>query len=237
MSNNYNLGPFFSNDALTSFIFSGLFIDFQAAIPSGTPQDLGVGWVLSWYSVFPASFGFYGLLAVIFLSDIRDRFLSCGGGRRRIPPEFYFHHGQRDKLHLTVMYENGWMRMCIEMFCLNEEESWTNVETYMVMSSYLISHLKPLHLMRNKNWLMIHDHDYYRYKECSLYIVNFDEKTNRSRRDDGTLLVNKGVIPQAVRYIETLVSPNQYMNEPKFHYKTKKRYNQTFYTVKIFTYI
>ncbi|XP_071717698.1 F-box only protein 8-like [Rutidosis leptorrhynchoides] len=138
---------------------------------------------------------------------------------------------RRNKLHLTVKsdkyeYNIGWIP-CIKVWSLNEER-WTTVETYRPMMSCLFSNLKPVHLMRNKNWLMM-GYNYNNYggysRDYYLHVLKFDDEKTNNRSRCSYRLVNTGVKSEiaAVRYIETLVSPNQYMNQPKFRYKLAKK--------------
>ncbi|XP_071721493.1 putative F-box protein At3g24700 [Rutidosis leptorrhynchoides] len=118
---------------------------------------------------------------------------------------------QRGKLLFYVKYCIGSIQTYIKGWSLNEDgNNWTCLETYKLKSGF-ISGSRPLHLMRNKDWVMMH----VSLTKCRVYRVEIDEKTNR--RGDGTCsykdVISDTGVAEEVRYIETLVSPNQYMND------------------------
>lgn len=83
------------------------------------------------------------------------------------------------------------------------DKEWTNVVTYCATSSFPVTWLlNPLHLMTNGNWLM-HSGD---------YLCKVDP------HNPPTILCSYTVktmdIPPKGKYVETLVSPNQYMKQP-----------------------
>ncbi|XP_071714770.1 putative F-box/LRR-repeat/kelch-repeat protein At1g11620 [Rutidosis leptorrhynchoides] len=136
----------------------------------------------------------------------------------------YFLTVQRGKLHYYLQYDTSSTHTFLKGWSLNEVgKSWSCVETYM-LSGLINNSIRPLYLMRNKDWVM----KGFTGTECCVYRVslNGDEKTNTTRDGDGTCTTSTQVnwnnvtddithevryMAQEVRYIETFVSPNQYV--------------------------
>ncbi|XP_071714771.1 F-box/kelch-repeat protein At3g06240-like [Rutidosis leptorrhynchoides] len=136
----------------------------------------------------------------------------------------YFLTVQRGKLHYYLQYDTSSTHTFLKGWSLNEDgKSWSCVETYM-LSGLINNSIRPLYLMRNKDWVM----KGFTGTECCVYRVslNGDEKTNTTRDGDGTCTTSTQVnwnnvtddithevryMAQEVRYIETFVSPNQYV--------------------------
>ena len=91
----------------------------------------------------------------------------------------------------------------IELWKMNRNGAWEKVSTYaQVPDSDLF--LEPLHLMKDGNWLMTLQKNWSLKK---IYKVDLENKHNK----DSLFSYNLKGFAEVV-YIETLVSPNQYMN-------------------------
>ncbi|KAL7602119.1 hypothetical protein Lser_V15G23505 [Lactuca serriola] len=120
----------------------------------------------------------------------------------------------RDRIHLCVTISGG---NCvfndnIELWRMDGDGDWTKVVNYRPMSIYLW-HEYPMHLMRNGDWLM-----HSRKIGGGILQLDMDKQTT----DVVYPNMNTGIyIPLRGKYIETIVSPNQY---------TKKHLHQTLLT-------
>ncbi|KAJ9555545.1 LOW QUALITY PROTEIN: hypothetical protein OSB04_010159 [Centaurea solstitialis] len=103
-------------------------------------------------------------------------------------------------IHLCVTHSNPYFRdSCqeFEMWRMDGGGEWTKVVTYYPLSR-LDRFDQPLHVMKNGNWLML--------KEG--WFCNVDVKTRSEERYYSTYFCKDILLGR--KYIETLVSPNQY---------------------------
>lgn len=112
----------------------------------------------------------------------------------------------RGCIHFYVTYDDlnvNFMDYClkIELWRMDEDGEWENVETYrLVFSSPWF--LRPLHVMKNGNWLMNSNDG-----DC-MYKVDLEKNINDIScwySGDCVCFILKG------KYVETFVSPNRYM--------------------------
>ncbi|GJV25887.1 F-box/kelch-repeat protein-like protein [Tanacetum coccineum] len=142
---------------------------------------------------------------------------------------------QKGCIHVFIMYDvvkKHHEVQLIELLNINEEGNWKKMETYRV-DQYCMGDMKPLHLTRNGNLLMLgftsksNFNEYYGNKG---YIYNIDLKKNKMKKKKPWKGIGKGKerlepiakmrITQIVRYIETFVSPNQYISNSIDHHTT-----------------
>ncbi|GJR83241.1 putative F-box domain-containing protein [Tanacetum coccineum] len=121
---------------------------------------------------------------------------------------------QRGCVYFCIKYgigDVGFINMRFELWKMNEDGSWKNVATYQ-RKPYDVCFLKPLHLMRNGNLLMVSGF-FYNGDRGYLYQVDPKKKKHSKGKDISKwrTLVTRG-LSEEVRYIETFVSPNQYIN-------------------------
>ena len=86
------------------------------------------------------------------------------------------------------------------LWSMNINGVWNMVSTFK-REKYIDSLLDPLHLMKDGYWLMKSKHS-----SSKIYKVDLENKHNESTR----LYNLRGCVEE--KYIETFVSPNQYMN-------------------------
>ncbi|CAH1426826.1 unnamed protein product [Lactuca virosa] len=111
----------------------------------------------------------------------------------------------RDRIHLCVTIWGGDCNVFdynIELWRMDGDGDWTKVVNYRPMSSDLWNKY-PLHLMRNGNWLM------HALIGGGIVQLDMDKQTTDvvypNMIDMGIYITLRG------KYIETIVSPNQYM--------------------------
>ncbi|KAK9060996.1 hypothetical protein SSX86_018176 [Deinandra increscens subsp. villosa] len=115
--------------------------------------------------------------------------------------KFSRHVIDRGCFHVRVRhcYSDG---MGLEVLRMNGDGDWTVMGTYFVKGDLDPYKFQPLHLMSNGNWLM-------RYQGC-LYNVDMN-MVNNGNNCDPLNGKEEMCITTEVKYIETFVSPNRYM--------------------------
>ncbi|GKC25362.1 F-box/kelch-repeat protein-like protein [Tanacetum coccineum] len=107
---------------------------------------------------------------------------------------------QRGCMYLCVKYyiqSHSSSKEYIELWKMHEDGDWEKVATY-TQDAYLHQFLRPLHLMRDGNWLM-----QTRSTGYELYKVDLENKHN-----EGSQRLNNFNCSEGGKYIETFVSPN-----------------------------
>ncbi|KAI3524069.1 hypothetical protein L1887_02704 [Cichorium endivia] len=113
----------------------------------------------------------------------------------------------RDRIHFCVTIHGNptFYHENIELWKMVGDGDWTKVVNHRSMSFELLT-TYPLHLMRNGNWLM---HSV--YGGGGIFQLDMDKQTKDLVSPRVRVGVGIGVyIPLRGKYIETIVSPNQY---------------------------
>ncbi|KAI3524214.1 hypothetical protein L1887_02866 [Cichorium endivia] len=104
----------------------------------------------------------------------------------------------KDCIHFCVAFINSIRQYdTIEQWRMDGDGDWTKVETSSLKEQLDCSHDEPQHLMRNGNWLM--------FSRENVYVLNAKKHTKNIRCSIGIAFRPVG------KYMETLVSPNQYL--------------------------
>ncbi|CAH1426453.1 unnamed protein product [Lactuca virosa] len=124
--------------------------------------------------------------------------IPCFGVGRRDCLNFTLLHNDRD-IYLCVIYKENSVEVSAKLWRMDGDGDWTEIISYPILPS-LYCFQKPVHLMRNGNWIT-----YCLHSGCHVYKLDPERRINEmsySNYDD------EFDIPPTGKYIETLVSPN-----------------------------
>nr|GEZ74759.1 F-box/kelch-repeat protein At3g06240-like [Tanacetum cinerariifolium] len=113
-------------------------------------------------------------------------------------------------IHVCIVYDVGKTSFETKFWKITEEGDWKKMESYRVDSGFM-SNMKPLHMRSNGNLLMLgfkHSGSTY---DCKGFLYNVDLKKKHSKGEDNETRCRDLEISEIVRYTETFVSTNQYI--------------------------
>ncbi|KAL7600081.1 hypothetical protein Lser_V15G24036 [Lactuca serriola] len=123
----------------------------------------------------------------------------CFGVGRRDCLNFTLLHNDR-YVYLCVIYKENSVELSAKLWRMDGDGDWIEIISYPILPS-LYCFQKPVHLMRNGNWVT-----YCLHSGCHVYKLDPERRFNEmsySNYDD------EFDIPSRGKYIETLVSPNR----------------------------